>query len=121
MKAKRSDEVETSMAEPGPRNLITDVPGLLVGQSEAVAGCTGRHSDASTPDVGVPIDARVSDAGARRVLFYPGIDCNPIADQRCLEPPSPISDEERFTSAPATEMEPPAGTEVVLSVRPIGD
>ena len=29
------------MAEPGPRNLITDVPGLLVGQAEDVAGITG--------------------------------------------------------------------------------
>src|SRR5258708_39807514 len=41
MKAERRDEAETSMAEPGPRNLITDVPGLLVGQAEDVAGCTG--------------------------------------------------------------------------------
>jgi L-aminopeptidase/D-esterase-like protein len=29
------------MAEPGPRNLITDVPGLLVGQAEDVAAMTG--------------------------------------------------------------------------------
>jgi L-aminopeptidase/D-esterase-like protein len=29
------------MAEPGPRNLITDVPGLLVGQAEDSAGITG--------------------------------------------------------------------------------
>jgi len=29
------------MSEPGPRNLITDVPGLLVGQAEDGAGITG--------------------------------------------------------------------------------
>ena len=29
------------MAAPGPRNLITDVPGILVGQAEDTAGCTG--------------------------------------------------------------------------------
>jgi L-aminopeptidase/D-esterase-like protein len=29
------------MAMPGPRNLITDVPGLLVGQAEDEAGITG--------------------------------------------------------------------------------
>src|SRR5258708_26833503 len=29
------------MAQPGPRNLITDVPGLLVGQAEDAAAITG--------------------------------------------------------------------------------
>ena len=29
------------MATPGPRNLITDVAGLLVGQAEDAAGITG--------------------------------------------------------------------------------
>ena len=33
--------VDTPMAEPGPRNLITDVSGLLVGQAEDAAGITG--------------------------------------------------------------------------------
>ena len=46
------------MAEPGPRNLITDVPGLLVGQAEDAAGITGTtvyvdkgyHAMGAAPD-----------------------------------------------------------------------
>src|SRR5205807_7156477 len=36
-----SEKWRDGMAAPGPRNLITDVPGLLVGQAEDGAGITG--------------------------------------------------------------------------------
>src|SRR5581483_8606001 len=36
-----SEAEAANMAAPGPRNLITDVPGILVGQAEDAAGITG--------------------------------------------------------------------------------
>jgi L-aminopeptidase/D-esterase-like protein len=53
------------MAEPGPRNLITDVPGLLVGQAEDAAGITGTTVIlAETPAVAA-VDVRGGAPGSR--------------------------------------------------------
>src|SRR5947199_5012014 len=53
------------MAEPGPRNLITDVPGLLVGQAEDSAGVTGATVVlCETPAVG-SVDVRGGAPGTR--------------------------------------------------------
>jgi hypothetical protein len=53
------------MAEPGPRNLITDVPGLLVGQAEDAAGITGTTVVlAETPAVAA-VDVRGGAPGSR--------------------------------------------------------
>src|SRR6266478_3182996 len=65
MRAERSDEAETSMAEPGPRNLITDVPGLLVGQAEDVAGCTGTTVVLCEAPAVAAIDVRGGAPGSR--------------------------------------------------------
>jgi len=53
------------MAEPGPRNLITDVPGLLVGQAEDAAGISGTTVVlAETPAVAA-VDVRGGAPGSR--------------------------------------------------------
>jgi L-aminopeptidase/D-esterase-like protein len=53
------------MAEPGPRNLITDVPGLLVGHAEDAAGITGTTVVlAETPAVAA-VDVRGGAPGSR--------------------------------------------------------
>jgi L-aminopeptidase/D-esterase-like protein len=53
------------MAEPGPRNLITDVPGLLVGQAEDAGGITGTTVVlAETPAVAA-VDVRGGAPGSR--------------------------------------------------------
>ena len=53
------------MAAPGPRNLITDVPGLLVGQAEDAAGITGTTVVlAETPAVAA-VDVRGGAPGSR--------------------------------------------------------
>ena len=57
---------------------------------------------------------------ARRVLFYRGLDCNLPGEQACLDLPGKLLMEERFVSAPSSEVELrllPAGTEVTLSLR----
>jgi L-aminopeptidase/D-esterase-like protein len=54
-----------AMAEPGPRNLITDVAGLLVGQAEDAAGITGTTVVlAETPAVAA-VDVRGGAPGSR--------------------------------------------------------
>jgi L-aminopeptidase/D-esterase-like protein len=53
------------MAEPGPRNLITDVPGLLVGQSEDAAGCTGTTVVLCEAPAVAAIDVRGGAPGSR--------------------------------------------------------
>src|SRR5579864_7836230 len=53
------------MAAAGPRNLITDVPGILVGQAEDVAGITGTTVVlAETPAVAA-VDVRGGAPGSR--------------------------------------------------------
>ncbi len=53
------------MSEPGPRNLITDVTGLLVGQAEDAAGITGTTVVlAETPAVAA-VDVRGGAPGSR--------------------------------------------------------
>src|SRR6266704_3354350 len=53
------------MAEPGPRNLITDVPGLLVGQAEDEAGCTGTTVVLCEAPAVAAVDVRGGAPGSR--------------------------------------------------------
>ena len=55
------------MAERGPRNLITDVPGLLVGQAEDAAGITGTTVVLCEKPVATSVDVR---GGAPGIHFY---------------------------------------------------
>jgi L-aminopeptidase/D-esterase-like protein len=57
--------MEADMAEPGPRNLITDVPGLLVGQAEDVAGCTGTTVVLCEMPAVAAVDVRGGAPGSR--------------------------------------------------------
>src|SRR5438045_6086163 len=53
------------MAEPGPRNLITDVPGLLVGQAEDAAGITGTTVVLCETPAVASVDVRGGAPGSR--------------------------------------------------------
>ena len=53
------------MAEPGPRNLITDVPGLLVGQAEDEAGSTGTTVILCEAPAVAAVDVRGGAPGSR--------------------------------------------------------
>jgi L-aminopeptidase/D-esterase-like protein len=53
------------MAEPGPRNLITDVPGLLVGQAEDSAGVTGTTVVSCEMPAVASVDVRGGAPGSR--------------------------------------------------------
>jgi L-aminopeptidase/D-esterase-like protein len=53
------------MARPGPRNLITDVPGLLVGQAEDWAGCTGTTVVLAEAPAAAAVDVRGGAPGSR--------------------------------------------------------
>lgn len=53
------------MAEPGPRNLITDVPGLLVGQAEDSAGITGTTVVLCEAPAVAAVDVRGGAPGSR--------------------------------------------------------
>jgi L-aminopeptidase/D-esterase-like protein len=53
------------MAEPGPRNLITDVPGLLVGQAEDAAGITGTTVVLAAAPATAAVDVRGGAPGSR--------------------------------------------------------
>src|SRR6266700_2746649 len=53
------------MAEPGPRNLITDVPGLLVGQAQDAAGCTGTTVVLCETQAVAAVDVRGGAPGSR--------------------------------------------------------
>ena len=53
------------MAEPGPRNLITDVPGLLVGQAEDAAGITGTTVVLCEAPAVAAVDVRGGAPGTR--------------------------------------------------------
>ena len=53
------------MAEPGPRNLITDVPGLLVGQAEDAAGITGTTVVLCEAPAVAAVDVRGGAPGSR--------------------------------------------------------
>jgi len=53
------------MAEPGPRNLITDVPGLLVGQAEDAAGITGTTVVLCEAPAIAAVDVRGGAPGSR--------------------------------------------------------
>ena len=53
------------MAEPGPRNLITDVPGLLVGQAEDAALCTGTTVLLAEAPAVAAVDVRGGAPGSR--------------------------------------------------------
>src|SRR5579863_9374045 len=53
------------MAEPGPRNLITDVPGLLVGQAEDASGCTGTTVVLCEAPAVAAVDVRGGAPGSR--------------------------------------------------------
>src|SRR5204863_738378 len=54
-----------AMIEPGPRNLITDVPGLLVGQAEDEAGCTGTTVVLCEAPAVAAVDVRGGAPGSR--------------------------------------------------------
>ncbi len=53
------------MAEPGPRNLITDVPGLLVGQAEDADGLTGTTVVVCEAPAVAAVDVRGGAPGSR--------------------------------------------------------
>ena len=53
------------MAEPGPRNLITDVPGLLVGQAEDSAAMTGTTVVLCETSAVASVDVRGGAPGTR--------------------------------------------------------
>ena len=53
------------MAKPGLRNLITDVPGLLVGQAEDVAGITGTTVVLAEAPAVAAVDVRGGAPGSR--------------------------------------------------------
>jgi L-aminopeptidase/D-esterase-like protein len=53
------------MAAPGPRNLITDVPGLLVGQAEDGAGITGTTVVLAEAPAVAAVDVRGGAPGSR--------------------------------------------------------
>ncbi len=53
------------MAEPGPRNLITDVPGLLVGQAQDSAGITGTTVVLCEVPAVAAVDVRGGAPGSR--------------------------------------------------------
>ena len=53
------------MPEPGPRNLITDVPGLLVGQAEDSDGITGTTVVLAERPAVAAVDVRGGAPGSR--------------------------------------------------------
>src|SRR5438067_1722019 len=53
------------MSAPGPRNLITDVPGLLVGQAEDAAGITGTTVVLCEKPAAASVDVRGGAPGSR--------------------------------------------------------
>ncbi len=57
------------MAEPGPRNLITDVPGLLVGQAEDPAGITGTTVLLCETPAVAAVDVRGGAPGSRETAL----------------------------------------------------
>src|SRR5260370_27278391 len=63
--ARLSFERKPEMAEPGPRNLITDVPGLLVGQAEDAAGITGTTVVLCEAPAVAAVDVRGGAPGSR--------------------------------------------------------
>src|SRR5438876_5053934 len=56
---------DMAMTEAGPRNLITDVPGLLVGQAEDAAGCTGTTVVLCEAPAGAAVEVRGGAPGSR--------------------------------------------------------
>lgn len=61
------------MAVPGPRNLITDVPGILVGQAEDTAGRTGTTVVLAEAPAIAAVDVRGGAPGSRETeLLGPG-------------------------------------------------
>lgn len=61
------------MAATGPRNLITDVPGLLVGQAESRAGITGTTVILAEAPAAAAVDVRGGAPGSRETeLLGPG-------------------------------------------------
>jgi L-aminopeptidase/D-esterase-like protein len=68
------------MAEPGPRNLITDVPGLLVGQAEDGEAITGTTVVLAEGPAAAAVDVRGGAPGSRETelldpaALVPGID-----------------------------------------------
>ncbi|HEX3881209.1 MAG TPA: P1 family peptidase [Stellaceae bacterium] len=61
------------MATPGPRNLITDVPGILVGQAEHRAGITGTTVVLAEAPAVAAVDVRGGAPGSRETeLLGPG-------------------------------------------------
>src|SRR5213083_2058684 len=53
------------MAEAGPRNLITDVPGILVGQAEDAVGITGTTVVLAEAPAVAAVDVRGGAPGSR--------------------------------------------------------
>src|SRR5579872_5628048 len=56
---------EETMATPGPRNLITDVPGILVGQAEDQAAVTGTTVILAEKAAAAAVDVRGGAPGSR--------------------------------------------------------
>src|SRR5262245_55679205 len=63
--AAASPKGNPGMAGPGPRNLITDVPGLLVGQAEDAAGITGTTVVLAERPAVAAVDVRGGAPGSR--------------------------------------------------------
>src|SRR5436189_31672 len=53
------------MAEPGPRNLITDIPGLVVGRAEDMAAVTGTTVVFCEAPAAASVDVRGGAPGSR--------------------------------------------------------
>src|SRR5439155_20013778 len=61
----RHSQMERRMAQPGPRNLITDVPGVLVGQAQDMAGVTGTSVVLCEAPAVAAVDVRGGAPGSR--------------------------------------------------------
>src|SRR6202162_2045416 len=59
------------MAAPGPRNLITDVPGLLVGQAEDEPGISGTTVVLCQAAAVAAVDVRGGAPGSREAALLP--------------------------------------------------
>src|SRR5579885_1857993 len=64
-----SEAEAANMAAPGPRNLITDVPGILVGQAEDAAGITGTTVVVAEAPAVAAVDVRGGAPGSRETAL----------------------------------------------------
>src|SRR5579863_7706220 len=68
------------MAKPGPRNLITDVAGLRVGQAEDARACTGVTVLLSENSIEAAVDVRGGAPGARETEALDPVSLGGVVD-----------------------------------------